>query len=161
VHVDSREGEGTIVRLYLPRAEGAAGAGLVSETKEQPFQGSETVLVVEDDAGVRDFAVSVLREHGYRVLEAPNGESGLELISDSSEVDLLFTDVVMPGRLNGVDLAREALDRRPGLRVLFTSGYTTRLVEKGWPAVDVELLRKPYRSVDLAERVRSVLDIRA
>ncbi|HUK58401.1 MAG TPA: PAS domain S-box protein [Stellaceae bacterium] len=158
VRIDSKEGQGTTVRLYLPRAEGAAGAGLSSQAREQPYRGSETVLVVEDDHGVRDFAASVLRELGYRVLEASSGDSALQLLERIEAIDLLFTDVVMPGRLNGVDLAREALDRRADLRVLFTSGYTTRLVEKGWPAEDVELLRKPYRSVDLAERVRTVLD---
>jgi PAS domain S-box-containing protein len=158
VAVDSKEGRGTVVRLYLPRAEGAAGAGFLMSSREQPYLGNETVLVVEDDHGVRDFAASVLRELGYRVLEASNGDSALELIDSDAPIDLLFTDVVMPGRLNGVDLARETLDRRQGLRVLFTSGYTTRLVERGWPAEDLELLRKPYRSVDLAERVRAILD---
>ncbi len=158
VRIDSKEGQGTTVRLYLPRAEGAPGIGLPAPSREQPYRGSETVLVVEDDHGVRDFAASVLRELGYRVLEASSGDSALQLLESIGAVDLLFTDVVMPGRLNGVDLAREALDRRADLRVLFTSGYTTRLVEKGWPADDVELLRKPYRSIDLAERVRTVLD---
>jgi PAS domain S-box-containing protein len=158
VAVDSKEGKGTVVRLYLPRAEGAAGAGLLTSSSEQPYLGSETVLVVEDDHGVRDFAASVLRELGYHVLEASNGESALEFIDSDAPIDLLFTDVVMPGNLNGVDLAREALGRRRGLRVLFTSGYTTRLVERGWPAEEFELLRKPYRSVDLAERVRAILD---
>ena len=158
VRIDSTEGQGTTVRLYLPRAEGASDSGLVSQTREHPNRGSETVLVVEDDHGVRDFAASVLRELGYRVLEASSGDRALELLENIGAVDLLFTNVVMPGRLNGVDLAREALDRRSGLRVLFTSGYTTRLVEKGWPAEDVELLRKPYRSVDLAERIRTILD---
>ncbi len=158
VRIDSKEGHGTTVRLYLPRAEGAAGVGFLPIAREQPYRGNETVLVVEDDHGVRDFAASVLRELGYQVLEASSGDSALQMLEGVGAVDLLFTDVVMPGRLNGVDLAREALDRRGDLRVLFTSGYTTRLVEKGWPAEDVELLRKPYRSVDLAERVRTVLD---
>jgi CheY-like chemotaxis protein len=126
--------------------------------REQQYRGTETVLVVEDDHGVRDFAVSVLRELGYRVLEAASGDTGLDVLDQHTDIDLLFTDVVMPGLLNGADLAKAALERRPDLRVLFTSGYTTRLVEKEWPAQNVELLRKPYRSVDLAARVRSVLD---
>ncbi|HZB90516.1 MAG TPA: PAS domain S-box protein [Stellaceae bacterium] len=158
VRIESRVGEGTTVRLYLPRAEGASAAAGMAPVRAQQYRGSETVLVVEDDHGVRDFAVSVLRELGYRVLEAANGDAALGLIEATSGIDLLFTDVVMPGALNGVDLAKAALERRPDQRVLFTSGYTTRLVEKEWPAQRVDLLRKPYRSIDLAQRVRAALD---
>ena len=158
VKIDSLERHGTTVRLYLPRAEGAADAQDLSPTRERPYRGDETVLVVEDDHGVRDFAASVLRELGYRVLEASSGEAALEVLGDQPGIDLLFTDVVMPGRLNGADLARTARQDRPGLRVLFTSGYTTRLVERESPEEKIEFLRKPYRSIDLAERVRAVLD---
>ena len=158
VRIDSRENEGTTVRLFLPRAETMPIAGGLAPMREQPYRGNETVLVVEDDHGVRDFAASVLRELGYRVLEASNGDLALEVLDRSRDIDLLFTDLVMPGQLNGADLARAARDRRPTLRVLFTSGYTTRLLEKEWPGEAVELLRKPYRSLDLAERVRTLLD---
>ncbi len=126
--------------------------------REQQYRGSECVLVVEDDHGVRDFAVSVLRELGYHVLEAANGDAALGVLDASPGIDLVFTDVVMPGALSGADLAKAALERRPELRVLFTSGYTTRLVEKEWPGRTLELLRKPYRSIDLAARVRAVLN---
>jgi PAS domain S-box-containing protein len=158
VRVESKEGRGTTVRLYLPRAEDAALAGVIAPMREQRYRGSETVLVVEDDHGVRDFAASVLRELGYRVLEASTGDGALELLDGAVEADLLFTDVVMPGRLNGVDLARLARARQPALPVLFTSGYATRLVEKDWLAEDIEFLRKPYRSIDLAARIRALLD---
>ena len=158
VRIESRLAQGTTVRLYLPRAEGVAGAAGMAPMRAQQYRGSETVLVVEDDHGVRDFAVSVLRELGYHVLEAANGEGALGLIESTSGIELLFTDVVMPGALNGADLAKTALERRPELRVLFTSGYTTRLVEKEWPAERADLLRKPYRSIDLAQRVRAALD---
>jgi PAS domain S-box-containing protein len=158
IRIESRVGRGSTVRLYLPCAEGPAGEATAMPMREQQFRGSETVLVVEDDHGVRDFAVSVLRELGYRVLEAASGDAALDVLTDHPDIDLLFTDVVMPGSLNGADLAKAARERRPDLQVLFTSGYTTRLVEKEWPLQNVELLRKPYRSIDLAERVRSVLD---
>jgi PAS domain S-box-containing protein len=158
VRIESRVGEGTTVRLYLPRAEGVAGAAGMTPMRARQYRGNETVLVVEDDHGVRDFAVSVLRELGYRVLEAATGDAAMAVIEATRGVDLLFTDVVMPGALNGADLAKAALERRPELRVLFTSGYTTRLVEKEWPAERADLLRKPYRSIDLAQRVRAALD---
>ncbi len=158
VRIQSRIGEGTTVRLYLPRAEGVAGAAGMTPMRARQYRGSETVLVVEDDHGVRDFAVSVLRELGYHVLEADTGDAAIALIEATTGVHLLFTDVVMPGALNGADLAKVALERRPELRVLFTSGYTTRLVEKEWPADRADLLRKPYRSIDLAQRVRAALD---
>ncbi|HEX7970217.1 MAG TPA: PAS domain S-box protein [Stellaceae bacterium] len=158
IKIESRVGVGTTVRLYLPRAEGAVGTTGVMPMRDQQYRGSECVLVVEDDHGVRDFAVSVLRELGYQVLEAPSGDAGLDILDVTPDIDLLFTDVVMPGTLSGADLAKAALERRPELSVLFTSGYTTRLVEKEWPASTVELLRKPYRSIDLAARVRSVLN---
>jgi len=158
VRIESRLGAGTTVRLYLPRAEGAGVTTGMAPARAQQYRGTETVLVVEDDHGVRDFAVSVLRELGYRVLEAANGDSALGVIEATEGIDLLFTDVVMPGALNGVDLAKAALERRMDQRVLFTSGYTTRLVEKEWPAHRADLLRKPYRSIDLAQRVRAALD---
>jgi nitrogen-specific signal transduction histidine kinase len=158
VKIESNPRVGTTVRLYLPRAPGSAGLAGATPTGERQYRGDECVLVVEDDHGVRDFAVSVLREFGYHVLEAANGEAALELLAATAGIDLLFTDVVMPGKLTGADLAKAALERRPGLRLLFTSGYTTRLVEKEWPENTVDLLRKPYRSVDLAARVRAVLD---
>jgi CheY-like chemotaxis protein len=158
IKIDSRPGHGTTVRLYLPRAPGAAGGAGLTPMREEQYRGDECVLVVEDDPGVRDFAVSVLRELGYDELEAPSGDAAVGVLAGHPDIDLLFTDVVMPGTLNGADLAKLALQQRPDLRVLFTSGYTTRLVEKEWPTGRIELLRKPYRSIDLAARVRAVLD---
>jgi PAS domain S-box-containing protein len=158
IRIESRVGHGTTVRLFLPRADAAAELGSERSVRERQYRGSESVLVVEDDHGVRDFAVSVLRELGYRVIEAASGDAAIDLIEAESDIDLLFTDVVMPGILSGADLAKAALERRPELRVLFTSGYTTRLVEKEWPSRNLDLLRKPYRSIDLAARVRAALD---
>jgi PAS domain S-box-containing protein len=159
IKIDSAPGKGTTVRIYLPRAAATIATAEPTPKRELPYRGDETVLVVEDDDGVRDFAVSVLRELGYRVIEAPNGDAAMAtLAAQGAQVALLFTDVVMPGALNGAELASAARARWPHLRILFTSGYTTRLLEKDWPVREVELLRKPYRSIDLAARVRAVLD---
>ncbi|HYM02344.1 MAG TPA: PAS domain S-box protein [Stellaceae bacterium] len=158
VQIESRVGVGTTVRLFLPRAAGAVGLSDATPMREEQYRGNERVLVVEDDQGVRDFAVSVLRELGYQVLEASNGDAALELLRSTPDIDLLFTDVVMPGELGGADLAKAAREQRPGLTVLFTSGYTTRLADREWEAGIVDFLRKPYRSIDLAARVRAVLN---
>ena len=108
-----------------------------------------TILVVDDDADVRDYAVGVLEACGYRVLSAADGAAALEVLRGMT-VDLLFTDVVMP-RLGGIEAARRAREAAPALRVLFTSGYTTDL------RADERLLRKPYRSRQLAEEVAAAL----
>ena len=158
IKIESRLGVGTTVRLYLPRAAGIADVAGITPIRDQQYRGNESVLVVEDDHGVRDFAVSVLRELGYHVIEAASGDAALELLESNVEITLLFTDVVMPGRLGGADLAKAALELRPDLQILFTSGYTTRLVERDWPSGTIDFLRKPYRSVDLAARVRAVLN---
>lgn len=116
-----------------------------------------SILFVEDETPVRDVVIRLLSQKGFRVFAAADGYDAVRILA-GHHIDLLFTDVVMPGALSGADLARAALERRPELRVLFTSGYTTRLVEKEWPDRRLELLRKPYRSIDLAARVRAVLN---
>jgi CheY-like chemotaxis protein len=131
VKVYSELGEGTTVKIYLPRYIGAEehtdhierardGAGAI---------GTETILVVEDDNALRSYTVDTLCELGYRVLEAPTGAAALQIL-DSNKIDLLFTDVVMPGGVNGRQLADEAVRRHPGLKVLFTTGYTRNKAEK-------------------------------
>jgi CheY-like chemotaxis protein len=109
-----------------------------------------TVLVVDDDADIREYAVAVLEQHGYRVLRAANGEAALSQIEREEEIDLLFTDVVMPG-LNGFEVARIAQRARPALRVLFASGYATDLTPAG------RLLKKPYRPRQLADEIAAAL----
>jgi CheY-like chemotaxis protein len=110
----------------------------------------KTVLVVDDDPDVRDYASAVLEECGYAVVAAANGEAALLLLGDGQRVDLLFTDVVMPG-INGFEVARQALQRMPHLKVLFASGYATDLT----PAA--RLLRKPYRPHQLAGEIAAAL----
>ena len=109
-----------------------------------------TILVVDDDPDVRDYAISVLEDFGYRVLSAGDGEAALSLLERNRKVDLLFTDVVMPG-LNGFEVARRAVANLPDLKVLFASGYATDLTPAG------RLLRKPYRPQQLAEEVEALL----
>jgi signal transduction histidine kinase len=157
IRIYSEPGHGTTVKLYLPRdsrAEAPANDEIVSAADG----GSETVLVVEDHEGLREYSVGVLRELGYCVLEARNGHLGLELLKERSEVDLLFTDVVLPD-LNGRELADEALTLRPDLKVLFTTGYTRNaIVHNGRLDDDVSLITKPFTFEGLASKVRKLLD---
>jgi CheY-like chemotaxis protein len=135
----------------------------VSEARTAPA-GRETVLVVEDDENVRSYSVEVLRELGYRVVEASTGPAALALLEQAggAEVDLLFTDVVLPGGLNGEQLALQARERRPGLKVLFTTGYARNaIVHHGRLEAGVQLITKPFTYADLAAKVREVLDAEA
>ncbi len=159
IKIYSEEGHGTTVKLYLPRAAG------VPETPEQRAerpsmaQGDETILIVEDDALVRDYVVAQVRRLGYRTLSASNAAEGLALIDSEPRIDLLFTDVIIPGGMNGRQLATEAVKRRPGLKVLYTSGYTENaIVHHGRLDADVLLLAKPYVSADLARMIRTALE---
>ena len=122
-------------------------------------RGGETILVVEDDAAVRSLVVQQLSDLGYHVLEAADGATAQETLKSDVEIDLLFTDVVMPGGVTGRKLAEEAQRSRPGLRTLFTSGYTENsIVHQGRLDAGVQLLSKPYKKQDLARKVREVLD---
>jgi len=119
----------------------------------------ETILLVEDNDGVRDYAIEVLEQLGYGVLAASNANEALRLLSDGKHVDLLFTDVVLPGAMTGRVLADQAKDMRPGLRVLYTTGYTRNaIVHQGRLDPDVHLLNKPYTQQSLARKVRDLLD---
>jgi CheY-like chemotaxis protein len=111
----------------------------------------KTILVVDDDTGVLAYATNVLEDCGYFVLAAPNGPRALALLRDHARIDLLFTDVVMPG-LDGVEVARRAREESPGLKVLFTSGYAADAVPAG------RLLKKPYRPEQLAGEIAAILD---
>jgi CheY-like chemotaxis protein len=120
--------------------------------------GSETILVVEDDINVQAIVVAMLTELGYQVITANDGESALNIVKSGAAIDLLFTDVVMPGRLRGPDLAKETKRVLPDLSVLFTSGYTQNAMgQAGRLDPGVNLLSKPYRREQLALKVRQVL----
>jgi PAS domain S-box-containing protein len=159
--IESEAGQGTIVRIYLPRLLGDAAQE--DEPAEAPVpEGTreETILVCEDDDDVRAYTVEVLRELGYRVLEAHDAPSALRLLErQESKVDLLFTDVVLPGGMTGAVLAREARALRPELSVLFTTGYARdAIVHHGRLDPGIELIAKPFAYADLAARVRDMLD---
>jgi signal transduction histidine kinase/ActR/RegA family two-component response regulator len=157
VKIYSEPGKGTTVKLYLPRS-------LTQEAAARPVAsiataGRETVLLVDDDDLVRSTVATMLRDLGYTVLEASGGAEALGMLQRGDRVDLLFTDVVMPGAISGRKLAEEARRIIPQLRVLFTSGYTENaIVHHGQLDAGVELLSKPYSSEQLGMRVRRVLD---
>ncbi|RZA33694.1 MAG: PAS domain S-box protein [Lysobacteraceae bacterium] len=157
IKIYSEIGEGTTVRLYLPRSRDAEDSYVPLET--QPVVGgSETVLVVEDDEAVRATAVDILTTLGYRVLKANDASAALSVIDSGVPIDLLFTDVVMPGPLRSPELARKAKERLPALAVLFTSGYTENaIVHGGRLDRGVELIGKPYTKESLARKIRHVL----
>ncbi|WP_375773082.1 response regulator [Archangium gephyra] len=157
VKIYSEVGLGTTIKIYLPRSLQAEVAP--TEVVTGPIEGgTETILVVEDDPEVRATVVELLTELGYRVLKASDGQSALAVIQSGMPVDLLFTDVVMPGPVRSPELARQAKAILPDLEVLFTSGYTENaIVHGGRLDPGVSLLSKPYRREDLARKLRHLL----
>jgi PAS domain S-box-containing protein len=157
VKIYSEEGHGTTIRMYLPPGTGATvAADIDAPTVTQG--GHETILVVEDDKLVRDYVLTQLRSLGYVTLEAANGAEAVALVDAGHPFDLLFTDVIMPGAMNGRQLADEIARRRPGLKVLFTSGYTENaIIHHGRLDTGVLLLAKPYRKSEMAAMIRTAL----
>jgi CheY-like chemotaxis protein len=161
VKIYSEPGEGTCVKIYLPRLHANVQEEVVEEAALVP-EGTrdETVLVCEDDDDVRAYSVEVLRELGYRVLEAHDGPSAMRLLErQGGEVDLLFTDVVLPSGMMGNKLAEQARALCPKLKVLFTTGYARNaIVHHGRLDPGVELITKPFSYAELAARIRDLLD---
>ena len=164
IKIYSEPGEGTTIKLYFPRiAEQRALPDWTDErTSARPApsaRGSETILLVEDDEEVRKFAAEVLREQGYTVHAAADGASALHLLESESDISLLFTDVVLPGGMNGRQLADEARRRKPELKVLYATGYTRNaIIHQGRLDAEVELLTKPFTAEALARKVRQILN---
>jgi len=157
IKVYSEEGHGTTFRLYLPPA------SVAEEVPAPPIapvlRGSETILVVEDDPLVRDFVVTQLGSLGYKTIAATDGLEALALVESGEEFDLLFTDVIMPSGMNGRELSDAVVSRRPGVKLLYTSGYTDNaIIHHGRLNEGVLLLSKPYRKSQLARMVRMALD---
>jgi signal transduction histidine kinase len=157
IKIYSEEGHGTTVRIYLPQAKGEAQ--LAELTVDPSLEGgSETILVVEDDNLVRSFVVGQVQSLGYATLTAANAAEALLVVDGLQEIDLLFTDMIMPGAMNGRQLADAALKRRAGLKILFTSGYSNEvIIHHGHLDAGVLLLAKPYRKSDLARMIRAAL----
>jgi signal transduction histidine kinase len=158
IKIYSEEGHGTTVKLYLPQAAGAPDVLAVESGIAGVEHGDESILIVEDDALVREYVVTQIKRFGYHTLAASNAVEGLAIINGPERIDLLFTDVIIPGGMNGRQFATEALRRRPALKVLYTSGYTENaIVHHGRLDAGVLLLPKPYVSADLARMIRTAL----
>jgi PAS domain S-box-containing protein len=157
IKIYSEEGHGTTIKMYLPPG---AATSLASRAASAPALegGHETILVVEDDRLVRDYVLTQLRSLGYVTLEAANAAEALAIVKAGHEFDLLFTDVIMPGALNGRQLADKLQEIKPGLKVLFTSGYTENaIIHHGRLDTGVLLLAKPYRKSEIAVMIRTAL----
>jgi PAS domain S-box-containing protein len=159
ITVSSEPGKGTTFRLYFPRLERIAVIAAERPDVAPTRGGSETILVVEDNAGLRRIVLRQLSDAGYQVLEAPDAEVAMTIITAPGPIHLLLTDIVMPGEMDGRDLARAAVGLRPLLRVLLTSGFPdARLGSSGSPSQGARLLSKPYRKEELRRAVREALD---
>jgi CheY-like chemotaxis protein len=160
IEVDSEPDRGTTFRIYLPRVDAAESAGDRAARPAAPAGGTETILLVEDEEGVRELARDILRASGYTVIEARNGPEAL-LLSERHQgpLDLLLTDVVMP-RMSGRELAERIGPLRPDLSVLYMSGYTDdAVIRHGVLGADTAFLQKPFTPAALVQRVRETLDL--
>ncbi|QGY05734.1 PAS domain-containing protein [Methylobacterium mesophilicum SR1.6/6] len=157
--IESAVGEGTTVRLSFPATDGDVNAPAKVSLRAVDRQGTETILIVDDREDVAELARTILRDFGYTTLTAGNAREALEILDSSGRVDLLFTDLIMPGGMNGVLLAREALRRQPRLKVLLATGYAEASLERtDIGGSEFDLLNKPYRRTELVRRVRTLLD---
>ncbi|HWB51448.1 MAG TPA: ATP-binding protein [Stellaceae bacterium] len=161
VELQSAPGHGTRIALYLPCAPADYSPRENREVAESVAPGHETILVVEDDLSVRALACSMLRDLGYTVIEAASGPAALDVLAAQPAVDLVFSDIVMPGRPNGLELARMLLTQRPDLPVVLTSGYNSRYDDPGETLPLVEFIHKPYHQAALSVRLRTALQKRS
>jgi CheY-like chemotaxis protein len=163
VKIYSEIGHGTTVRLYLPRAtqETAAAAPPVAD-RADPSRIDAAVLVVEDNIDVRKIVCRLLRDFGCTVIEANSGAAALEVLQSDRKIDLMFSDVVMPGGMSGTELVHAARRLRPGIKTLLTTGFAEASLRNQPQFADAgEILSKPYRRQDLMRKIRSVLGLNA
>jgi PAS domain S-box-containing protein len=158
VKIISTPGRGTSVRIYLPRTDAAPSITSASGEDLSLSGQDRTILLVEDDAGVRAVTAAMLKELQFNVIEADNGARALDIVDRESTIDLLFTDIVMPGGMNGFELGRLARERRPQLPVLYATGYSASYAA---PEKGADMLAKPYREADLRSKLRGLLPVRA
>ena len=157
--IESALGQGTTVRLFFPATDSAVRDARAATARAVERQGTETILIVDDREDVAELARTILRDFGYTTLMAANGRQALEILEGGERIDLLFSDLIMPGGMNGVALAREARRRQPRLKVLLTTGYAEASLERtDIGGSEFDLLNKPYRRTDLIRRVRAILD---
>jgi PAS domain S-box-containing protein len=159
VHIESETGKGTVIEILLPRYSGVMPGARVPEqrSEDQHADHNEIVLVVEDEAVVRLWSVDMLTELGYQVLEAADGPSALRILQSAQRVDLLISDIGLPG-LNGRQLADAAREKRPNLKVLFTTGYAETAASKSFLAPGMEIIAKPFTMDALAVKVREMIE---
>jgi CheY-like chemotaxis protein len=158
VTIDSKPAQGASVRLYLPRHQGDVAAEHASAGRvAAPAATGETVLVVEDEPVVRGVILEMLGEQGFRTLEAVDGPSGLKILRDHARVDLLITDVGLPG-MNGRQLADQARETRPDLKILFITGYAESVaISEGFLQPGMEMITKPFDLDHLSQRIRAMV----
>ena len=163
--IDSTPGKGTTIRMVFPQA-AKSGLEIMGERSgngarwtPEAILGKRTVLVVDDSEEVRELAETHLRAQGYRVLSAASGEAALEMMDRYGSIDLLFTDVIMPGGMNGLRLAELVRERQPDVPVLLATGYIDALPTAKGTAPAFPILTKPYRLTELAERIRLALKV--
>jgi len=159
VRIDSTPGRGTTIRLYLPRSNAVEP---ISKKNEIPVTelstGNEHILIVDDERSLLELADKYLSDQGYQTYMAENAAQALDILMNNKEIDLLFTDVIMPGEMNGYELAERATQQYPGLKVLLTSGFTSRTVVRNAQAkFAIHLLAKPYRKAELIKHIRLAL----
>ena len=157
IAIESAPGAGTTIALYLPKATQKPDAGVEAIQPQAIPQGSERILVVEDNADILEVTSAMLTTFGYRVLCARNGAEAFQMLESGQDFELLFSDVVMPNGMNGIELAREARRLRKGIKILLTSGYAGDVLERHQAADEFPIIDKPYGLADLARRLRSIL----
>ncbi len=159
VTLKSTPHQGTVISLYLPRSKKRLESSSNRSTTDDVPPGTEIILVVEDNEDVRHISANALRNRGYSVIEAENGSEAIQHLKNGQAIDLLFTDVILPGGMNGVDIATEARRLQQGIKVLFTTGYAENAVmHDGQLDPATTLLVKPYRRDELLKRIRTILE---
>ncbi len=160
VRVDSEPGKGTTLRLYLPRSKAVESTSIEHDMQAAELStGNEHILIVDDESNLLELADKYLSDQGYQTYTAESAAQALDILMNNKEIDLLFTDVIMPGEMNGYELAKQATQQYPGLKVLLTSGYASKAVaDNGQGKFITHLLAKPYRKTELIKRIRSIID---